>query len=90
MGKFYAVKKGRKPGIYESWDECKKQTLGFEKIEWVVVIHNSEKHYFDDVQDIVKGFENVKVFELHNDVRPPSSPRNYALDRCTGKYIAFM
>ena len=27
--KFYAVRKGRKPGIYESWDECKNQTDGF-------------------------------------------------------------
>ena len=28
--KFYAVKKGRTTGIYNSWDECKKQVLGFE------------------------------------------------------------
>lgn len=25
MGKFYAVKIGRKPGIYNSWDACKQQ-----------------------------------------------------------------
>ena len=24
-GKFYAVKKGRKPGIYMSWDACNSQ-----------------------------------------------------------------
>ncbi len=29
MGKFYAVKNGRKPGIYESWDDCKAQVDGF-------------------------------------------------------------
>ncbi|MDO5017771.1 MAG: ribonuclease H family protein [Lagierella massiliensis] len=27
--KYYAVKKGRKPGIYNSWDQCKKQIDGF-------------------------------------------------------------
>lgn len=27
--KFYVVWKGRKPGIYETWDECKAQTDGF-------------------------------------------------------------
>ena len=27
-GKFYAVKKGRKPGIYMSWDACKAQVMG--------------------------------------------------------------
>lgn len=26
---FYAVKKGFKPGIYTTWDECKKQTNGY-------------------------------------------------------------
>ena len=27
--KYYAVKSGRAPGIYETWDECKKQVMGF-------------------------------------------------------------
>lgn len=29
MGKFYAVKKGKNPGIYRSWDECSKQVIGY-------------------------------------------------------------
>ncbi|MCY9806438.1 ribonuclease H family protein [Lentilactobacillus senioris] len=29
MGKFYAIKKGRKPGIYTTWDEAKKQVSGY-------------------------------------------------------------
>ncbi|MCW4359527.1 ribonuclease H family protein [Bacillus altitudinis] len=29
MAKFYAVKRGRREGIYTSWDECKKQVNGF-------------------------------------------------------------
>lgn len=27
--KYYAVRKGRVPGIYENWDACKKQVMGF-------------------------------------------------------------
>lgn len=27
--KFYAVKSGRKPGIYNTWEECRRQILGF-------------------------------------------------------------
>ena len=27
--KYYAVKKGKKPGVYRTWDECKSQTDGF-------------------------------------------------------------
>lgn len=29
MAKFYAVKEGRKKGIFYTWDECKAQTQGF-------------------------------------------------------------
>lgn len=28
--KYYAVKKGKNPGIYESWDETKENVIGFE------------------------------------------------------------
>lgn len=28
-GKYYAVKRGRTPGIYHTWEDCKKQTAGF-------------------------------------------------------------
>ena len=31
---FYAVKKGKTPGIYETWDECKKQVDGFPGAEY--------------------------------------------------------
>lgn len=32
--KFYAVRKGRLPGVYTSWDECKKQVDGFSGAEY--------------------------------------------------------
>lgn len=32
--KFYAVKKGRTPGIYRTWDEAKKQVDGFSSAEY--------------------------------------------------------
>jgi hypothetical protein len=32
--KFYAVKRGRKRGIYESWDECKEQTDGYPNVSY--------------------------------------------------------
>ena len=28
--RYYAVRRGRKPGIYTSWEEVKEQVLGFE------------------------------------------------------------
>ncbi|MGN1183162.1 MAG: viroplasmin family protein [Faecalibacillus sp.] len=29
MAKYYAVKKGKKPGVYLNWEECKKQVIGY-------------------------------------------------------------
>ena len=35
MGKkFYAVKNGKTPGIYETWDECKENVSGFPGAEY--------------------------------------------------------
>lgn len=33
-GKFYAVRKGRTPGIYNTWDICKSMTEGFQGAEY--------------------------------------------------------
>lgn len=29
MGKFYAVREGRKPGVYHEWEECRSHVIGF-------------------------------------------------------------
>ena len=34
MKKYYAVRKGKVPGIYKSWNECKEQTEGFSNAEF--------------------------------------------------------
>ncbi|MFA5470690.1 MAG: viroplasmin family protein [Acholeplasmataceae bacterium] len=34
MKKFYAVKKGHKPGIYDTWEECKEQIEGYKGQEY--------------------------------------------------------
>ena len=51
--KYYAVHKGRKPGIYSSWDVCKKQIDGFE---------NPIFKKFDNEKDakifVENGFQN--------------------------------
>lgn len=34
MGKVYAVRKGRQPGLYETWPECSEQVTGFSGAEY--------------------------------------------------------
>ena len=68
----------------------KEQTLGFENIEWVVVVHNSTEEYDRQIQELLGGYENVKVEILHNGAHTPSSPRNRGIDIATGDYIGFL
>ena len=48
MKKFYAVRKGRVPGIYESWEECKRQTTGFSGAEFKSFLIKEEAQAFID------------------------------------------
>ena len=38
--KYYAVRVGKVPGIYQTWDECKKNVHGFPAAEYRVGVYN--------------------------------------------------
>lgn len=37
------------------------QTIGFENIEWIIVVHNSKPHYLQQIVEMFKDDENVTV-----------------------------
>lgn len=77
--------------MFEETVKCMvNQTIGFENIEWIVVMHNCEKHFIDGVKALVDRYENVKVKELNNSAHTPSSPRNFGLKEATSDYIGFL
>lgn len=76
--------------LTKCFDSLKGQTLGFENIEWVLVIHNCAPGYLAEAQKLVAGYENVQVYELNNERRTPSSPRNYGLNYVHGTYVGFL
>ena len=72
--KYYAVKKGKKPGVYRTWDECKAQTDGFSgaifksfktQEEAEAFIGNKKEDTIEDkkpqVYAVVDGSFNVKT-----------------------------
>ena len=72
-------------------ESVKNQTLGFENIEWIVVIHNSKEEYERQVIELLKGYDNVKTEILHDSsFRSPSTPRNRGLDLATGEFIGLL
>lgn len=51
MKKYYAVKEGKKIGIYESWEECQKQVLGYSGAVFKSFLSRA------DAENFVKGEE---------------------------------
>lgn len=50
--KFYAVKNGKTTGIFQSWDECKKQVAGFSGAEYKSFkTHEEAESYLKDGMD---------------------------------------
>lgn len=48
--KYYAVKIGKKIGIYDSWEECKKQVIGFSgaKYKSFLSLKDAENYLYDN------------------------------------------
>lgn len=79
------------PKIFKNGlESIKNQTIGFENIEWVIVLHNCEDKYIMAVEEMTAPYENIRTFVLNNDCRTPSSPRNYGMRMATSKYLAFL
>ena len=59
--KYYVVWKGKKPGVYTSWEECKKQINGFEGAQYKSFLSESEaKIAFKKTYNDYKGVNTKK------------------------------
>ncbi|WP_195953141.1 viroplasmin family protein [Clostridium saudiense] len=63
MGKFYAVKNGRNIGIYNSWNECKKQIDGFKGAIYKSFLSEKEAEEFIGN----KKNENISILHCNDD-----------------------
>lgn len=70
--------------------EMRSQSIGFENVEWVIVVHNSEPHYLPELQQKFANDPNVVIEPLTDNHRTPSSPRNYGLKFVTAPLVGFL
>lgn len=75
--KFYAVKVGKKPGVYRTWDECKEQTAGYPGAEF---------KGFNDEEAALNYLEEEKEEELFEDTDMPTAYVDGSYDEETGEY----
>ncbi|MEZ5082918.1 MAG: ribonuclease H family protein [Bacteroidales bacterium] len=60
--KFYVVWKGHNPGIYYTWDECKKEITGFPQPQYKSFKNEAiAKQAFSDSPEIYIGFDERKL-----------------------------
>ena len=71
-------------------ESVENQTIGFENIQWIIVLHNCEPQYHTEVPELFKGKGNVIIPVLDNEAKTPSSPRNYGVAMATAPYIAYL
>lgn len=72
------------------FNSIKNQTFGFDNIEVIIVVHNTNEQFFNEIKDLVKSYDNVKLLKLNNDKHSASSPRNYGMKFVTNKYVTFL
>lgn len=63
--KYYAVKRGRKPGVYKTWDECQDQVKGFNNAIYKSFMSKDLAESF--IQDYY-GYNNRFVNNINNNI----------------------
>ena len=86
--KYYAVKNGREPGIYNSWAECQKQIHGFKNASYKSFTSRKEaEEFISDKKEIpqmehgavlIDGQQVIKRLYGHGDNEECLSSRNVA------------
>ena len=71
-------------------ESLRKQTIGFENIQWIVVLHNCDSGYKETLSEMFKNDRNVVLEELLDDAKTPSSPRNHGTRLATAPYIGYL
>lgn len=68
----------------------RRQSIGFEKIQWIIIAHNCESSFFPLLKEMFKGDSNVVLEELKDEFRTPSSPRNHAFELVDAPYVGLL
>lgn len=80
MATFYAVRIGRKPGIYKTWPECEAQVKGYPNAVYKKFTDESEALAF------IEGKEVKKEFEMKKDVLYAYVDGSYSAERNVAGY----
>lgn len=68
----------------------RRQTIGFENVQWIIVVHNCEPKYLPMLKEMFANDSNVVLEELNDEHRTPSAPRNRGLQLVDAPYVGLL
>ena len=71
-------------------DSMTAQTAGFARIEWIIVLHNTDKVRSDKVRLMTSRYDNVRVKVLSDYSVTASAPRNLGIELASAPYVMFL
>ena len=78
-------------GMFEKCAESMRcQSIGFNNIEWIIVVHNCEPTYLPRLTEMFKNDSNVIIKELNDGMHTPATPRNHGMQFVTAPYMGFL
>lgn len=76
--------------LLEAVDSIKKQTIGFENIELILVDDNSNDSTKEILNQLSSNYDNIKSILLTSNSGTASKPRNEGIKAATSEYIMFL
>lgn len=67
MGKFYAIKKGKETGIYNTWKECQERVNGFSGAQYKSFKTFGEAEDYLNLKDNAQGDDNIDYITAYVD-----------------------
>jgi glycosyltransferase involved in cell wall biosynthesis len=78
------------PVFQRSFASLKRQSFGFDKIQWVVVLHQCSPLYKEQISGLLGGYPNITLAAEESPGSALSDARNRTLDLAEGKWLFFL
>lgn len=76
--------------LLDAIESVKKQTIGFENIELILVDDNSTDNTKSILEELSSNYRNIKSIFLEENSGSPSKPRNIGIENASSEYIMFL
>ena len=78
------------PLLKRAFSSLKRQKLGFENLEWIILLHNCSDEYKEEVHHLFDDYNNIVIEERNVPGTSLQYARSELLELASGKYVFFL